>query len=187
MKKQITAAMMILTIIAAPATAGSVDNQAFESKVFHTKADMPMQLEELSQKEMKETEGAFLPLAILGGAAIGMWTQHGFSYATTGRPASVRDVAVAGGLGAIPGGIGAAGKAAAPVVGTARHWIRIGNSYSHAAQAKTIAIRWGSNNHYAKSIGNETIRNINTHLRDTKLPGSNWRVQDRGHFHLWKR
>lgn len=59
MKKQITAAMMILAIIAALATAGSVDNQAFEDQVFHTRADAPMQLAELSQKEMKETEGLF--------------------------------------------------------------------------------------------------------------------------------
>ena len=56
MKKQITAAMMILTMIAAPAMANSMDNQAFENQVFHTQADTPMQLAELSQKEMKETE-----------------------------------------------------------------------------------------------------------------------------------
>lgn len=123
MKKQITAAVMMLSMIA-PAMANGLDNQAFEDQVFHTRADAPMQLAELSQKEMKETEGAFLPLAILGGAAIGMWTQHGFSYATTGRPASVRDVA--GGLGAIPGDVGAAGK----VVSFAKYGreIKIGNN-----------------------------------------------------------
>lgn len=48
MKKQITAAMMILTMIAAPAMANSMDNQAFENQVFHTQADTPMQLAELS-------------------------------------------------------------------------------------------------------------------------------------------
>ena len=36
MKKQITAAMMILTMIAAPALANSMENQAFENQVFHT-------------------------------------------------------------------------------------------------------------------------------------------------------
>ncbi len=77
MKKQITAAVMMLSMIA-PAMANGLDNQAFEDQVFHTRADAPMQLAELSQKEMKETEGAFLPLAILGGAAIGMWTQAWF-------------------------------------------------------------------------------------------------------------
>lgn len=45
-----------------------------------------------------------------------------------------------------------------------------------------ITVEIGSAWHF-----NETIRNINTHLRGTKLPGSNWRVQDKGHFHLWKR
>jgi len=66
MKKQITAAMMILTMIAAPAMANSMDNQAFENQVFHTQADTPMQLAELSQKEMKETEGAWVALAWRG-------------------------------------------------------------------------------------------------------------------------
>ncbi|EOC53573.1 putative wall-associated protein, partial [Neisseria meningitidis 2008223] len=61
MKKQITAAVMMLSMIA-PAMANGLDNQAFEDQVFHTRADAPMQLAELSQKEMKETEGAFLPL-----------------------------------------------------------------------------------------------------------------------------
>ncbi|HID8702690.1 TPA: hypothetical protein ACXIN1_000182 [Neisseria meningitidis] len=42
MKKQITAAMMILTMIAAPAMANSMDNQIFENQVFHTRADAPM-------------------------------------------------------------------------------------------------------------------------------------------------
>ena len=81
MKKQITAAMMILTMIAAPALANSMDNQAFENQVFHTQADTPMQLAELSQKEMKETEGEFLPLlagALMGGA-ISAWANHDIS------------------------------------------------------------------------------------------------------------
>lgn len=42
MKKQITAAMMILTMITAPAMANSMENQAFENQVFHTQADAPM-------------------------------------------------------------------------------------------------------------------------------------------------
>ncbi len=66
MKKQITAAMMILTMIAAPALANSMENQAFENQVFHTQPDAPMQLAELSQKEMKETEGAAAPLVAIG-------------------------------------------------------------------------------------------------------------------------
>ena len=66
MKKQITAAMMILTMIATPVMANSMDNPAFENQVFHTQADTPMQLAELSQKEMKETEGAWVALAWRG-------------------------------------------------------------------------------------------------------------------------
>ena len=66
MKKQITAAMMILTMIATPIMANSMDNQAFENQVFHTQADTPMQLAELSQKEMKETEGEWIPNAVGG-------------------------------------------------------------------------------------------------------------------------
>ncbi|EOC11464.1 hypothetical protein NM73696_1379, partial [Neisseria meningitidis 73696] len=49
MKKQITEATMMLSIIA-PAMANGLDNQAFEKYVFHTQADAPMQLAELSQK-----------------------------------------------------------------------------------------------------------------------------------------
>ncbi|EOB67970.1 hypothetical protein NM65012_0875, partial [Neisseria meningitidis 65012] len=53
MKKQITSAVMMLSMIA-PAMANGLDNQTFENQVFHTQADAPMQLAELSQKEMKE-------------------------------------------------------------------------------------------------------------------------------------
>ncbi|HGG7601553.1 TPA: hypothetical protein ACNTJK_001350 [Neisseria meningitidis] len=169
MKKQITAAMMILTMIAAPAMmiltmiaapamANSMDNQIFENQVFHTRADAPMQLAELSQKEMKETEGAFLPLAILGGAAIGMWTQHGFSYATTGRPASVRDVAIAGGLGAIPGGVGAAGK----VVSFAKYGreIKIGNNMRIAPFGNRTGHPIGKFPHYHRRVTDNTGKTL---------------------------
>ena len=102
MKKQITAAMMILTMIAAPALANSMDNQAFENQVFHTQADTPMQLAELSQKEMKETEGEFLPLlaGVLMGGAISAWANHGISKIKTGQFASTRSTlaATAGGM-----------------------------------------------------------------------------------------
>lgn len=79
MKKQITAAMMILTMIAAPAMANSMDNQAFENQVFHTQADVPMQLAELSQKEMKKTEGAVAPW-VAGGIVGGIWGGSGYAW-----------------------------------------------------------------------------------------------------------
>ncbi|WP_455019284.1 hypothetical protein [Neisseria sicca] len=110
MKKQITAAMMILTMIAAPAMANSMDNQAFENQVFHTQADTPMQLAELSQKEMKETEGAFLPIvagALMGGA-ISAWANHGISKIKTGQFASTRSTLAATAGGMIGGGYSSA-------------------------------------------------------------------------------
>ena len=71
MKKQITAAVMMLSMIA-PSMANGLDNQAFESQVFHTQADAPMQLAELSSQEMKETEGAWGSVgAFIGGGGIG--------------------------------------------------------------------------------------------------------------------
>nr|WP_101118423.1 hypothetical protein [Neisseria meningitidis] len=157
MKKQITAAVMMLSMIA-PAMANGLDNQTFENQVFHTQADAPMQLAELSQKEMKETERAFLPLAILGGAAIGMWTQHGFSYATTGRPASVRDVAIAGGLGAIPGGVGAAGK----VVSFAKYGreIKIGNNMRIAPFGNRTGHPIGKFPHYHRRVTDNTGKTL---------------------------
>lgn len=72
MKKQITAAVMMLSMIA-PSMANGLDNQTFENQVFHTQADAPMQLAELSQKEMKETEGAWGPVgAFIGGVGGGI-------------------------------------------------------------------------------------------------------------------
>lgn len=79
MKEQITAAMMMLAMLTSPVMAQSLDNQAFEAKVFHSDADKPMQLAELSAKEMKETEGSAIWFApALGGVATG------FRFAVTG-------------------------------------------------------------------------------------------------------
>ncbi|WP_373747231.1 hypothetical protein [Neisseria dentiae] len=108
MKKQISAAVMIFSIIAAPSMAQGVDKQAFEAKVFDVQADKPLQLAELSKKEMKETEGAalwFAPaLAVtLGGGAIGAWGNHAHSYARTGQPASVSSTLNATGNGMMVG------------------------------------------------------------------------------------
>lgn len=78
MEKQITAAVMMLSMIA-PAMANGLDNQTFENQVFHTRADAPMQLAELSPQEMKETEGAFAPW-VAGGIAGGIWGGAGYSW-----------------------------------------------------------------------------------------------------------
>lgn len=109
MKKQITAAVMMLSMIA-PAMANGLDNQTFENQVFHTRADAPMQLAELSQKEMKETEGAFLPIvagALMGGA-ISAWANHGISKIKTGQFASTRSTLAATAGGMIGGGYSSA-------------------------------------------------------------------------------
>lgn len=173
------AALIAATFVATSASAGGFENQVF--------ANDNVKAMELSQTEMKETQGEFLPLVILGGAAIGAWVEHGISKYKHGTWASPTQVVRGAAIGAIPGGVGWGAKVAAPTVGTVKHWVRVGNSYSHTQKAKTVSVRWGSNNHYAQQIGNQTVRKINTSFRQTRLPGSNWRVQDKGHFHLWKR
>lgn len=79
MRKQITAAMMILTMIAAPAMANSMENQVFENQVFRTQAGTPMQLAELSPQEMKDTEGAVAPW-VAGGIVGGIWGGAGYMH-----------------------------------------------------------------------------------------------------------
>lgn len=44
------------------------------------------------------------------------------------------------------------------------------------------------NRHYRNNkIGSSTLRELNEQLRNTKLPGNNWRVNDPGHLHLKRR
>lgn len=47
------------------------------------------------------------------------------------------------------GVVGGAG-ALRPVVGTRANWIKVGESFSKSQQAKTCAVRWGSNRHFQK-------------------------------------
>ena len=67
-------------------------------------------------------------------------------------------------------------------------WFRLYNkSHSNKYNFETKSIRWGSNKHYRETkIGNPTLRRMNESLRNTKLPGDNWRVNDPGHFHIKK-
>jgi len=67
-------------------------------------------------------------------------------------------------------------------------WIRISKSYSNSGKFYTKKyVRWGSNKYYRnKKIGSPTLRKWNGQLRNTKLPGNNWRVNDPGHLHLKK-
>lgn len=62
----------------------------------------PMQLAALSQQEMKETEGALLPvLFILGSAAVSAWSYHGINYYNTGSIGSSSGAAWAAGMGGL--------------------------------------------------------------------------------------
>ena len=66
-------------------------------------------------------------------------------------------------------------------------WIRFGPSYSTSGDFPTkYTLRWGSNRYYNNQIGNSKLRDLNLKLRNTKLPGNNWRVNDPGHFHIKK-
>jgi hypothetical protein len=76
-------------------------------------------------------------------------------------------------------------------VGPLKQWVRIGPSYSHNMGLKTTrSIRWGASpangGKYIQQIGSMSLRTFNQYLRSKKLPGSNWRVKDPGHFHLKK-
>lgn len=67
-------------------------------------------------------------------------------------------------------------------------WVRVGPSYSKSSCCDTTSIRWGSNAHHRnQQFTSPLVRNLNQRLNDSRLPGSSWRVQDRGHFHLWRR
>ncbi|MCM2480253.1 hypothetical protein [Serpentinimonas maccroryi] len=69
-------------------------------------------------------------------------------------------------------------------IGPVNAWVRMGPSFSRISQVSTYSIRWGSNKHHQKQIGSATLRNFNNSLHNSRLPGSSWRAQDRGHFHL---
>ncbi len=71
--------------------------------------------------------------------------------------------------------------------GGLKQWIRMGSSYSIEGGFKTYSTRWGAGGNHWKKIGNSTLQNWNRSFRQTKLPGNNWRVQDPGHFHWWKK
>jgi len=70
--------------------------------------------------------------------------------------------------------------------GGSKQWIHIGKSYSKATGLRTMAIRWGTNNHFGKRIGSQNLRVLNSHLRNMRLPvNSSWGALDPEHFHLW--
>ena len=99
MKKQMIAAVFMASF-AVPAFA---DN--FEAQVFDTQPEK-MKVAELSQQEMKETEGAFLGGFTSGQMmAINATTNVGSYYLFSDNP-SLQGAVVSAGLGAITGGAG---------------------------------------------------------------------------------
>lgn len=75
------------------------------NNVFDTTQLDQLQALELSKQEMKETEGAWVPLfaSILMGGAIGAWGNHGVNYYQTGQFASAQSTMYATGAGMIGG------------------------------------------------------------------------------------
>ncbi len=75
------------------------------NRVFDTTQSDQLQALELSKQEMKETEGAWVPLfaSILMGGAIGAWGNHGVNYYQTGQFASAQSTMYATGAGMIGG------------------------------------------------------------------------------------
>ncbi|MCG7656139.1 hypothetical protein [Wielerella bovis] len=98
------AALIMATFVAMPVMAQDFNNQVF--------ANQNVKAIELSQTEMKETQGEFIPLAILGGAAVSGAITHGVSYYQYGRPAPLKQVIPSMALGGVTGGLGKAGQAA---------------------------------------------------------------------------
>lgn len=71
--------------------------------------------------------------------------------------------------------------------GGVKQWVRWGPSYSVRGKFRTDkSVRWGASGKYRNRIGNRNLRQINKRIRETKLPGNSWRVQDPGHFHIKK-
>ena len=68
--------------------------------------------------------------------------------------------------------------------GGTKQWIRTGSSYSVKGGFKTYSTRWRAGGNYWKKIGNPTLQNWNKSLRNTKIPGNSWRVQDKRSFSL---
>lgn len=137
--KLLTPLVIVTTMIASSAMA-QVDTMAVEqpitgsintlelNHVFDTTQLDQVQALELSKQEMKETEGAFLPLAllypILAGAAIGVASNTGFSLITTGQLPTWQSQAFSAGTGAVGGAytnimLKGAGIATSPFVSSA--------------------------------------------------------------------
>ncbi|MFN7219166.1 MAG: RHS repeat-associated core domain-containing protein, partial [Burkholderiales bacterium] len=109
------------------------------------------------------------PMARAGLALASLWTPTtaGTTFLTLGAP-------LAGGA----------------VAGSVNQWVRVGQSYSVTGKISVdLSLRWGAsparNGKYVNMIPEWSgMRSLNQGLREFKLPLSNWRAQDAGHFHI---
>ena len=111
-----------------------VSNAFDESKVFEIAPNQSLQAVELSESQMKETEGKILPILI--GAAAGAWGYHAFSYARTGSIGSSSGAAISAvfggasvGLGGVSGGSLAARTTWGMNTGAMNTVAQIGNAH----------------------------------------------------------
>ena len=157
MKKQMIAAVFMASF-AVPAFA---DN--FEAQVFDTQPEK-MKVAELSQQEMKETEGAFISItgyAAVDGALVNMAGYNAIHYINHGELASLRGTITAGVIGGATATAGKviAGNMAAGSAGTA-------SAAKDAAAAKYIV---GAN----QTAVNSSLNSINSYYdrlaRDRKI------------------
>lgn len=117
----------------------AIDRQIFDNSV---------EIAALSPQEMRETEGAFAPLAwaawTLTGAAMNAWANHYKSYRETGEPASIGSTAYATGVGALGGAVGRGLSAAEGLTGIGR----VAMGANGAFVTKTLNYANPTNNHY---------------------------------------
>jgi hypothetical protein len=114
--KKLVLAVALSAMVAVPAMAMESKTLAFDDtqQIFCTDSQ-PLELSVLSQQEMKETEGAVLPVAVvgaIGGAAVSTAVYAGTSLYSD-RPMTWTGAGIAAGAGALTGSGGSALIAAA--------------------------------------------------------------------------
>lgn len=102
------AALIMATFVATPVMAQDFNNQVF--------ANQNVKAIELSQTEMKETQGELIPLAVAPfafGGALGAWGYHGANLYQHGKLGTAQGAAQAAAIGAATGGAASGLSAAA--------------------------------------------------------------------------
>lgn len=101
-----TAMIATSTMAQQPLQASTTLNTVELNTIFDASQFENIQATELSNQEMKDTQGALLPFfaGVLMGGAVGAWSNHGITYYQTGDFASTQSTLFATGAGAIGGG-----------------------------------------------------------------------------------